>query len=70
MLQDSYFTAVDLAEIGQRLNDQENEMLTHQGITQQQQASNFDDSGYFSVQVIFFFFVVFIYYNICQIIKS
>ncbi|KAG2224484.1 hypothetical protein INT45_010550 [Circinella minor] len=52
LLQDSYFTAVDLAEIGQRLNDQENEMLTHQGITQQQQASNFDDSGYFSVQVI------------------
>ncbi|KAI7860355.1 Josephin-domain-containing protein [Circinella umbellata] len=52
LLQDSYFTAVDLAEIGQRLDDQENEMLTHQGITQQQQASNFDDSGYFSVQVI------------------
>ncbi|KAI9490390.1 Josephin-domain-containing protein [Zychaea mexicana] len=52
LLQGSYFTAVDLATIGQRLDDQENAMLTNQGRSAQQQGSNFDDSGYFSVQVI------------------
>ncbi|KAI8143475.1 Josephin-domain-containing protein [Fennellomyces sp. T-0311] len=51
LLQGNYFTAVDLAAIGQKLDDQENAMMANQGISGQQ-ASNFDDSGYFSVQVI------------------
>ncbi|KAI9269078.1 Josephin-domain-containing protein [Phascolomyces articulosus] len=52
LLQGNYFTAVELAEIGRRLDSQENAMLMHQGQSAQQQGSNFDDSGYFSVQVI------------------
>ncbi|ESO94236.1 hypothetical protein LOTGIDRAFT_118875 [Lottia gigantea] len=59
LLQDQYFSAVDLAQIAERLDVQEREYMAEGGVhTQeyqqflQQPSSNFDDSGFFSVQVI------------------
>ncbi|ORZ03689.1 Josephin-domain-containing protein, partial [Syncephalastrum racemosum] len=44
----SYFSAVDLATLGQQLDDQERGMMANQG--QQYEGHNYDDSGYFSIQ--------------------
>ncbi|RUS80562.1 hypothetical protein EGW08_011702 [Elysia chlorotica] len=59
LLQNQYFSAVDLAQIGRRLDDTERERMAEGGIgTNEYQrfieepSSNFDDSGFFSVQVI------------------
>jgi len=59
LLQGSYFTAVDLATIGHRMDDEERSRMAEAGVSSeeynqflQQPSSNVDDSGYFSVQVI------------------
>ena len=49
LLQGSYFSAVDLAEIARHLDERENSMLQ----TNHDSSSNMDDSGFFSVQVSF-----------------
>lgn len=49
LLLGSYFTAVDLATIGQALDEREKAMLGSQGLSEQ--GHNYDDSGYFSIQV-------------------
>jgi len=48
LLQGSYFTAVDLAELARELDRRESGMLNNAAATSQ----NMDDSGYFSVQVV------------------
>ncbi|KAJ8659675.1 hypothetical protein O0I10_004654 [Lichtheimia ornata] len=50
LLQGSYFTAVDLATIGQKLDERERAVVGSS--TALQQGCNYDDSGYFSIQVI------------------
>ena len=45
----SYFTAVDLAEIGQTLDQQEQAVG---GLKRGGESQNYDDSGYFSIQVL------------------
>uniref|UniRef100_A0A0B6Z235 ubiquitinyl hydrolase 1 n=1 Tax=Arion vulgaris TaxID=1028688 RepID=A0A0B6Z235_9EUPU len=59
LLQNQYFSAVDLAQIGRRLDDRERDRMAEGGIgTNEYQrfieepSSNYDDSGFFSVQVI------------------
>lgn len=59
LLQNQYFSAVDLAQIGRRLDDTERERMAEGGVgTNEYQrfieepSSNYDDSGFFSVQVI------------------
>ena len=59
LLQGSYFNAVALAEIAQQLDDIEREHMAMGNVNSpeylaflQQPSSNFDDSGYFSIQVI------------------
>ncbi|KAI8384786.1 Josephin-domain-containing protein [Radiomyces spectabilis] len=49
LLQGNYFTAVDLAEIGKELDDRERMMAGRQMSVD---SHNYDDSGYFSIQVI------------------
>ncbi|KAI8070629.1 Josephin-domain-containing protein, partial [Gilbertella persicaria] len=49
LLQGSYFTAVDLAEIGQKL-DIEEQLVGGSKLGSESQ--NYDDSGYFSIQVL------------------
>jgi ataxin-3 len=48
--QGPYFTAVDLAEIGRQLDAEER--LSLDSTESQKEPGNFDDSGYFSVQVL------------------
>ncbi|CDS06363.1 hypothetical protein LRAMOSA08891 [Lichtheimia ramosa] len=50
LLQGSYFTAVDLATIGQKLDEREQAVVGSSSTLQQ--GCNYDDSGYFSIQVI------------------
>jgi len=59
LLQGSYFTAVDLATIGHRMDEEERSRMAEAGVSSeeynqflQQPSSNVDDSGYFSVQVL------------------
>ncbi|GFO21546.1 ataxin-3 [Plakobranchus ocellatus] len=59
LLQNQYFSAVDLAQIGRRLDDSERERMAEGGIGTneyrrfiEEPSSNYDDSGFFSVQVI------------------
>lgn len=59
LLQGTYYNAVDLAEIARELDEQERQAMAMGNINSpeyleflQQPSSNFDDSGYFSVQVI------------------
>ncbi|KAK6183713.1 hypothetical protein SNE40_011140 [Patella caerulea] len=59
LLQNQYFSAVDLAQIAERLDVREREFMAEGGVHTreyqqflQQPSSNFDDSGFFSVQVI------------------
>ncbi|CAG5127791.1 unnamed protein product [Candidula unifasciata] len=59
LLQNQYFSAVDLAQIGRRLDERERDRMAEGGIgTNEYQrfieepSSNYDDSGFFSVQVI------------------
>ncbi|KAH9519581.1 Ataxin-3 [Bulinus truncatus] len=59
LLQNQYFSAVDLAQIGQRLDERERDRMAEGGIGTseyrrfiEEPSSNFDDSGFFSVQVI------------------
>lgn len=49
LLQGSYFTAVDLATIGQKLDEREQAVVGSSSTLQQ--GCNYDDSGYFSIQV-------------------
>ncbi|KAI8638463.1 the Josephin domain of Ataxin-3 in complex with ubiquitin molecule [Parasitella parasitica] len=49
LLQGNYFTAVDLAEIGQELDRQE-QLVGGRKVGSESQ--NYDDSGYFSIQVL------------------
>ncbi|GAN11128.1 ataxin-3-like [Mucor ambiguus] len=49
LLQGNYFTAVDLAEIGQELDKQEQLVGGRRSGSESQ---NYDDSGYFSIQVL------------------
>ncbi|KAI8988587.1 Machado-joseph disease protein MJD, partial [Mycotypha africana] len=49
LLQGNYFTAVDLAEIAQQL-DNEEQLVGGKKIDAESQ--NYDDSGYFSIQVL------------------
>ncbi|XP_074647980.1 ataxin-3-like isoform X2 [Tubulanus polymorphus] len=59
LLQGHYFTAVDLAEIAQGLDERERQQMAEGGIDSddyrqflQQPSTNMDDSGFFSIQVI------------------
>ncbi|XP_060521190.1 ataxin-3-like isoform X2 [Cylas formicarius] len=59
LLQGSYFTAVDLGTLANRLDEEERQRMAESGLDTedyrkflQQPSSNMDDSGYFSVQVI------------------
>lgn len=59
LLQGQYFSAVDLAEIANQLDEQERQQMAEGGTEShayrqfmQQPSSNYDDSGFFSVQVI------------------
>ncbi|XP_052122226.1 ataxin-3-like isoform X1 [Frankliniella occidentalis] len=59
LLQGPYFTAVDLATLGQQMDEQERERMAENGVDSEeyqnfirQPSGNMDDSGYFSVQVI------------------
>ncbi|XP_046641103.1 ataxin-3-like [Daphnia pulicaria] len=59
LLQGPYFTAVDLATIGHRFDEEERARMAEAGVSSeeynrflQEPSSNVDDSGYFSVQVI------------------
>ncbi|XP_041353044.1 ataxin-3-like [Gigantopelta aegis] len=59
LLQGEYFSAVDLAQIAQRLDERERALRSEGGTLTheyqnfiQQPSSNFDDSGFFSIQVI------------------
>ncbi|BFZ07600.1 hypothetical protein BsWGS_10639 [Bradybaena similaris] len=59
LLQNQYFSAVDLAQIGRRLDETERDRMAEGGLgTNEYQrfieepSSNYDDSGFFSVQVI------------------
>ncbi|XP_034255928.1 ataxin-3-like isoform X2 [Thrips palmi] len=59
LLQGPYFSAVDLATLGQQMDEQERERMAENGVDSeeyrnfiQQPSGNMDDSGYFSVQVI------------------
>lgn len=59
LLQGSYFTAVDLSTLAQKLDEEERQRMAESGIDSeeyrkflQQPSGNMDDSGYFSVQVI------------------
>lgn len=59
LLQNEYFSAVDLAQIGGRLDESERVRMAEGGVATheyqqfiEQPSNNFDDSGFFSVQVI------------------
>ena len=59
LLQGQYFDAVTLSEIGQQLDDMERQHMAMGNVDSpeylafmQQPSSNYDDSGYFSIQVI------------------
>ncbi|KAK2183897.1 hypothetical protein NP493_293g04061 [Ridgeia piscesae] len=59
LLQGNYFTAVDLADIAKQLDESERQQMAEAGTDSaeyrrflQQPSNNFDDSGYFSVQVL------------------
>ncbi|ELU05280.1 hypothetical protein CAPTEDRAFT_88757, partial [Capitella teleta] len=59
LLQGNYFTAVDLAELARQLDETERQTMAEGGLATeeyqrflQQPSSNFDDSGYFSIQVL------------------
>ncbi|KAK7867534.1 hypothetical protein R5R35_009430 [Gryllus longicercus] len=59
LLQGSYFTAVDLATLAQQMDDEERLRMSESGVDTEdyrkfleQPSGNYDDSGYFSVQVI------------------
>lgn len=59
VLQGSYFTAIDLAELGRRLDESEQEHMAEAGYSSEeykyfmkQPSSNYDDSGFFSIQVL------------------
>ncbi|EPZ31317.1 the Josephin domain of Ataxin-3 in complex with ubiquitin molecule [Rozella allomycis CSF55] len=59
LLQGSYFTAVDLSEIARELDNEERTALAEGGMETKdylkfisEESSNYDDSGYFSFQVI------------------
>lgn len=59
LLQGSYFTPVDLATLGQKMDDEERIRMAESGIDSEdyqkflkQPSGNMDDSGFFSVQVI------------------
>ncbi|XP_039286661.1 ataxin-3 isoform X2 [Nilaparvata lugens] len=59
LLQGAYFTPVDLATLGQQMDDEERMRMAESGVDTdeyrrflQQPSGNMDDSGYFSVQVI------------------
>ncbi|XP_020913568.1 ataxin-3 isoform X2 [Exaiptasia diaphana] len=58
LLQGPYFTPVDLASIGQSLDDEERQRMAEGDVNSeeyqrflQQPSSNYDDSGFFSIQV-------------------
>ncbi|XP_076463459.1 ataxin-3-like [Babylonia areolata] len=59
LLQNQYFTAVDLAQLAQNLDEQERQHMLEGGIDSreyqnflEQPSSNYDDSGFFSIQVL------------------
>ncbi|KAJ8308213.1 hypothetical protein KUTeg_013087 [Tegillarca granosa] len=58
LLQGQYFSPVDLADLARQLDEQERQQMAEGGHTDeyrrflQQPSSNFDDSGFFSIQVI------------------
>lgn len=59
LLQEPYFTAVDLATLAQRMDEEERKRMAESGEDtedyrrfREQPSENMDDSGYFSVQVI------------------
>ncbi|PSN48441.1 Ataxin-3 [Blattella germanica] len=59
LLQGSYFTPVDLASLAQQMDDEERIRMAESGVDTEeyrrfleQPSGNYDDSGYFSVQVI------------------
>lgn len=59
LLQGDYYSAVDLAQIGEQLDKQEHIHMSEAGTStndyQQflaQDSSNYDDSGFFSIQVL------------------
>jgi Ataxin-3 len=59
LLQGDFFTAIDLAEIGRQLDQQEQQHMAESGLVSRdyqeflkQESSNYDDSGFFSIQVI------------------
>lgn len=59
LLQNQYFTAVDLAQLAQNLDEQERQHMLEGGVDSreyqhflEQPSSNYDDSGFFSIQVL------------------
>lgn len=59
LLQGEYFTASDLAELGHQVDETERQQIAEAGLQSaeyqhflEQPSSNFDDSGYFSIQVL------------------
>uniref|UniRef100_A0A6M2DMQ2 ubiquitinyl hydrolase 1 n=1 Tax=Xenopsylla cheopis TaxID=163159 RepID=A0A6M2DMQ2_XENCH len=59
LLQGPYFSAIELSELANRLDDEEREQMAENGIDSdeyrqflEQPSNNLDDTGYFSVQVI------------------
>lgn len=59
LLQGDFFTAIDLAEIARQLDQQERQHMAESGVVSRdfqeflkQESSNYDDSGFFSIQVI------------------
>lgn len=54
LLQGPYFSAVDLADIANELDEREKQMLGENDRANFR-SQNLDDSGFFSIQVILFF---------------
>jgi ataxin-3 len=52
LLQGEFFTAVDLSEIGHKLDQAEIDKMVSSDQQQQNMSQNMDDSGFFSVQVL------------------
>uniref|UniRef100_A0A3Q0T312 ubiquitinyl hydrolase 1 n=1 Tax=Amphilophus citrinellus TaxID=61819 RepID=A0A3Q0T312_AMPCI len=67
LLQGEYFTPVDLSSIAQQLDEEERMRMAEGGMASeeyrtflQQPSGNMDDSGFFSIQVIFYFVMWFV----------
>jgi hypothetical protein len=71
LLQQPYFTAVDLADIARDLDERERAVMSP-SVLANFQSHNYDDSGYFSIQVSFkiFNFLKFWFKVITEALKN